>query len=209
MSQGLHVSGPYPPAYFPLANLPREIRDKIFVDLLALGPLKQVPALLIALGCSKEWTTDYHEAQRIYFQQNYVVSVKNQEKFKYMDRKTRMAIRFLRFEVLQSNTNPTQCLNLRNSRAFCLNDFEALTIDITGLDELESSHGRDLRDFFCAVDYIRKASLHGVRMMHVIIDQSAKRGLIWPLASLGKNYQSKGVVILNGRRVELFGWQGN
>ena len=87
--------------YFPLAKLPREVRDKIFVDVLALDPLKQVPPLLIVLGCSKEWIEDYQEAQRMYVQQNYVVSVRNQEKFKYMDRKRRMAIRYLRFEVLQ------------------------------------------------------------------------------------------------------------
>ncbi|PVH72799.1 hypothetical protein DL98DRAFT_576647 [Cadophora sp. DSE1049] len=197
------------PTYFPLAKLPREVRDKIFLDELALGPLKQVPPLLIALGCSKEWRVDYYEAQRMYFQQNYMVSVKNQEKFKYMDRKRRMAIRYLRFEVLQASTTPTRCLSLRNSRAFCLNDFETLTIDLTGLKELETSHGKDLRDFFCAVDYMRKASRRGVRMMYVIMDPGAMRGITWPLASLGKNYQSKGVGTMDGRPVELFEWQGN
>lgn len=93
--------------YFPLARLPREVRDKIFVDVLALSPSKQVPALLIVLGCSKEWIEDYQEAQRMYVQQNYVVSVRNQEKFKYMDRKRRMAIRYLRFEVLQRSVTET------------------------------------------------------------------------------------------------------
>lgn len=56
---------------------------------------------------------------------------------------------------------------------------------------------------------MRKASLHGVRTIYVIMDSAARRGSTWPLASLGKKYQSKEVGTVDGKLVELFERQGS
>ncbi|KAG4433988.1 hypothetical protein IFR05_010537 [Cadophora sp. M221] len=208
--------GPYsPPTQFPLVSLPREVRDKIFAHELALGPLMEIPALLIVLGTSKTWSEDYQEAQKMYRSQNHVVNVKNQKEFINMDRKKRMAIRYLRLNVQQMTTNPIQYLKLRNARAFCLNDFETLTVDLTGGAELFNERGDVggvLRDFFASVDYMRTASLHGVRTVFVIMDCGVPiigeiRGA-WKLA-LGPGRQNKTLRMMNGKQVELTTWQRN
>lgn len=68
----------------------------VYSHSLELGPGKQVPALLVILGTTEKYKKeDYEAARKLYRKVNYVVTIANQEEFKVMARRQRMAIKHL------------------------------------------------------------------------------------------------------------------